>query len=62
MHERDARASGGKLKEPSDSKLSIGGFVIAVIILFPIRKYWISIIKYYDKKIIDSFKDKLEKL
>jgi hypothetical protein len=43
-----------ELKEPGDSKLSIVGFVIGVVFLLPIGKYWKSINKFYNNLILDN--------
>lgn len=48
------------LQEPGDSKLSIIGFLIGIIALFPIYKYGKSLLSFKNKKIKKLFKIKIE--
>ena len=51
-----------KLKEPGDSKLSIVGFVIGIVFLFPIGKYWKSINRFYDNILLNKYKNIIGKI
>jgi len=48
------------LQEPGDSKLSIIGFVIGIIALFPIYKYGKALLLSKNRKIKNHFKEKIE--
>jgi hypothetical protein len=49
------------LKVPGDSKLSIIGFVIGLLSLFPFLKYWKKLMLYKNKRLIISFKINIER-
>lgn len=51
-----------ELKEVGDSKLSIVGFVIGVVFLFPIGKYWKSINKFYNNILLHKYKNIIRKI
>lgn len=49
------------LQEPGDSKLAIIGFVIGIIVLFPIYKYGKALLSFKNRKIKKLFKEKIER-
>jgi hypothetical protein len=48
-----------ELKESGDSKLSIIGFIIGIIFLIPVGKYWKSINKFYSEILLKKYRNKI---